>query len=273
MDLHESTTLGKTTSYPEKYDAGLLTPIPRQASRNPLGLTGTLPFNGVDIWNAFELSWLLPSGKPEVAMAEIRVDCSSENIIESKSLKLYLNSFNQTIFTRSQAVVDRMEKDLVAAAKGNVTVKLVSASELAARSPWLDSACIDGLDVECKDYSPTPELLVTEKNAPVVSETLCSHLLKSNCPVTGQPDWATVYIRYTGRKISQEGLLRYIVSLRGHQDFHENCVESMFMDLKRQCRPGELAVYARYTRRGGLDINPLRSNFPVPEDNFKLPRQ
>jgi len=255
--------LGKPVRYASHYDPTLLCPIPRQLKRDEIGLpAGTpLPFHGLDLWNAYELSWLLPSGKPQVALAEFRVPASSPNIIESKSLKLYLNSFNQTRLAARAALLARLQTDLSAAAGAAVGVELIGPERFAALDfGELDGECIDDLDVTIEHYQPAPQLLRADFSAAPVAETLCSNLLKSNCLVTGQPDWASVQIRYRGAPIDRAGLLGYLVSFREHNEFHEQCVERIYMDLLRQCRPQELSVYARYTRRGGLDINPLRSS-------------
>ncbi|WP_020409507.1 NADPH-dependent 7-cyano-7-deazaguanine reductase QueF [Hahella ganghwensis] len=278
MDLKQTTKLGQSTEYPEHYDPKLLTPIPRQANREKLGISGELPFLGEDLWNGYELSWLNPKGKPVAAIGVFRIPADSPNIIESKSFKLYLNSFNQTSYASLEEVQGVMARDLSAAVNADVSVQILpSAQWVDDPNDWEAAECLDGLDITCTTYAPDTGLLQLADDASGsserVSETLCSHLLKSNCPVTGQPDWATVYIRYEGKRIDHAGLLRYIVSMRGHQDFHEHCVESIYMAIMARCQPERLAVYARYTRRGGLDINPLRSNYSVRADNFKLARQ
>lgn len=251
--------LGHQTQYVSVYDASQLFPISRAGSRVQLGIAETLPFQGCDIWTAYELSWLNAKGKPTVAVAEFAVPCSSPNIIESKSFKLYLNSFNQTRFQNLSEVKSILERDLSVAAGASVSVVLqpLQQSNLLIDVNF-DALCIDDLDIEVDRYHPDPATLHTEGEGSV-SESLCSHLLKSNCPVTGQPDWASVFIQYKGRKINPESLLRYVISFREHQDFHEHCVERMFNDIVARCKPESLSVYARYTRRGGLDINPFRS--------------
>ncbi len=274
MDLKGSTKLGQSTEYPDHYDPAQLTPIARNHNRQKLGIGHELPFMGEDLWNAYELSWLDPKGKPQVAIGVIRIACDSPNIVESKSFKLYLNSFNQTTFASMSDVAQTMEKDLAAAVQGRVKVEVLSLSAWQDEpSDWAQAICLDDLDVECKTYTPDPALLGLSDSPEAVTETLSSHLLKSNCPVTGQPDWATLYIRYSGPRLNHKGLLQFIVSMRGHQDFHEHCVESIYTALMEKCRPEKLAVYARYTRRGGLDINPLRSNYSLKAANFKLARQ
>lgn len=254
--------LGQSVAYASQYDPSLLFPIARSHNRAALNLNdGNLPFTGVDLWNAYELSWLDAKGKPRVAMATFSVPADSPNIIESKSFKLYLNSFNQTRLVNSAALRGRLERDLSAAAGAPVGLDFFLPqrfSEL--QMGELDGIYIDKLDIEIDTYEPAPELLRT-RPGDVVEETLASRLLKSNCPVTGQPDWATVQIRYRGKPIDRESLLRYVVSFRQHAEFHEHCVERIFSDIMQACGPELLTVYARYTRRGGLDINPWRSNF------------
>ncbi|MDI1245632.1 MAG: NADPH-dependent 7-cyano-7-deazaguanine reductase QueF [Rhodoferax sp.] len=269
MNTPDHSPLGKHTFYGDQYDSALLFPMPRAPQRAELGLGATLPFLGADLWTAFELSWLNARGKPQVALAHITVPCESVNLIESKSLKLYLGSFNNTRFTDSEEVLARLRADLTEAAwrggvvQSSVGVKLVAA-ELFDREPVeeFDGLSLDRLDLDCDRYTPTPDLLSAATHEAPVSEVLTSNLLRSNCPVTGQPDWGSVRISYFGPQIDQAGLLRYIVSFRQHQGFHEHCVERMFMDIQARCQPHKLSVYARYTRRGGLDINPFRSSYP-----------
>ena len=258
----EFSPLGKSSAYETQYAPGLLFPIARQQKRDELGLTGTLPFYGADIWNAYELSWLNLRGKPQVAIAMIVAPADSPNIIESKSFKLYLNSFNQTRLASADALLALLEKDLSAGFGAPVHIKLTSPDGfMDVKMGELDGVLLDRLDVEIDTYSPSPALLTAERGHPPVEEKLMSHLLKSNCLVTGQPDWASVQIHYVGDQINQEGLLKYLIGFREHNEFHEQCVERIFMDIWRQCAPQKLAVYARYTRRGGLDINPYRANF------------
>ena len=228
--------LGRDSAYPEQYDAGLLYPIPRAANRVPLGIEeGALPFVGEDEWHAFEVSWLNSRGKPIVAVARFRLPAASPNLIESKSWKLYLNSFNQTRFYSRQEVMETLANDLAVAAGAEVSVELfdVDAPELSPQ--LLPGECLDGLDIAVSDYTPSSNHLSVGEE--IVEETLYSHLLKSNCPVTGQPDWGSVLIRYKGPKIDREGLLRYLMGFRKHQDFHEHCVEHIFTDLMAQAIP------------------------------------
>jgi len=259
-DPSHASPLGKATEYQSHYAPELLYPIPRQLKRSEIGIAdAALPFVGDDLWNAYELSWLNAKGKPVVAVGTFRVPASSPNLIESKSFKLYLNSFNQTTFASLEAVSAAMTRDLSAAAGSPVAVALESLSQRPqALIGTPDGVLLDELDIACDRYQPAPELL-TNRPGEAVEETLYSHLLKSNCLVTGQPDWAMVVIRYRGTPIDRAGLLRYIVSFRNHNEFHEQCVERIFTDIQQRCRPDALAVYARYTRRGGLDINPFRS--------------
>lgn len=267
IDPSQNSPLGKTTAYQAEYAPELLFPIPRQIKRDELGIApGPLPFVGEDLWNAYELSWLNPKGKPVVALATFRVPADSPHLIESKSFKLYLNSLNQTRFDSTETLAATLVKDLSTAAGAAISVKI---EELGSRPQvevgYPQGELLDTLDIACDSYQPMPEALATV-DGPIVEETLYSHLLKSNCLVTGQPDWAMVVIRYRGKPIDRAGLLRYIISFRGHNEFHEQCVERIYTDLQRQCAPQSLAVYARYTRRGGLDINPFRSSgeFPAP---------
>jgi len=274
-DFEQRLPLGKSSDYKDEYDARLLCPFPRQAKRDEIGVQGALPFDGFDIWNAYELSWLDPLGKPMVALAEFRFPCSSEFLVESKSLKLYLNSFNQTRFGGFPDVAGTLQRDLSAACGADVAVDLLPlASFTGTKLGGLPGICIDGLDVEVDLYDLAPQLL--EKaviSDEMVEETLHSHLLKSNCLVTRQPDWASVMIRYSGPRVDHSALLRYLISFRRHSEFHEQCVERIFVDLKRFCRPEKLTVYARYTRRGGLDINPFRSDFEATVPKLRLVRQ
>ena len=267
--------LGQSVSYVSQYDPTLLFPIARSHNRAALNLADDkLPFTGVDLWNAYELSWLDAKGKPRIAMATFSVPADSPNIIESKSFKLYLNSFNQTRLVISAALRGRLERDLSAAAGAPVGLDFFLPqrfSEL--QMGELDGIYIDKLDIEIDTYEPAPEVLRT-RPGDTVEETLASRLLKSNCPVTGQPDWASVQIRYRGAPIDRESLLRYIVSFRQHAEFHEHCVERIYTDIMHACRPELLTVYARYTRRGGLDINPWRSNFEAaPPADLRTVRQ
>ena len=272
-DLLAKLPLGKAVTYIDTYDASLLCPIARSGQRAEIGVTSPLPFHGYDVWTAFELSWLNEKGKPNVAVAEIHIPCASENLIESKSLKLYLNSFMQTSFARQQDVVTTIKRDLSEAAGANIDVKLLSLQQVVQQGlKYPQGQSLDHLDISVDSYTFDPTLLAIESSAPV-EEILTTDLFKSNCLVTGQPDWATVFIHYRGPKIEQAALLRYLISFRKHLEFHEHCVERIFTDLIQHCQSEKLTVYARFTRRGGLDINPFRSNFAGHPENIRLARQ
>ncbi len=283
MNTPDESRLGKATAYIDQYDASLLFPIPRAPKREEIGISGgmVLPFLGADMWTAFELSWLTPRGKPQVAIARVVVPCETPNIIESKSFKLYLNSFNNTRFASIDDVAARLRADISeavwrgAAASASIGISLLG-PDLFDREPVheLDGLSLDRLDIDCDRYTPAPDLLKAALDEQPVTEVLTSNLLKSNCLVTGQPDWGDVQISYSGPQIEQGGLLQYLVSFRNHNEFHEQCVERIFMDIWTRCRSTRLAVYARYTRRGGLDINPFRTSYPqgLPK-NIRTARQ
>jgi 7-cyano-7-deazaguanine reductase len=264
MNTPEQSQLGKPATYTDQYDASLLFAMPRAGKRHEIGVAGAPPFFGADMWTVYELSWLNLRGKPQVALAHITVPCESPNIVESKSFKLYLNSFNNTRFADARDVRERIRADISAATGSGIGIKTIG-PELFDREPIheMNGLNLDRLDVECMHYTPAPELLFAEFEETPVTETLTSNLLKSNCLVTGQPDWGSVQIAYSGPAINQEGLLQYLVSYRNHNEFHEQCVERIFMDLWTRCKPIKLSVYARYTRRGGLDINPFRTSHPT----------
>lgn len=281
-ELHHA-PLGKNSTYPEKYDPSLLFPIPRQTGRQHLGIQPPPAWVGEDIWRAFEVSWLNAKGKPEIAILKFIIPATSTHIIESKSFKLYLNSFNQEKIEWNE-LAQRLKIDLSKAAGAEVIIeKEMAHTPLAmqhSEQPLLYATSLDELDVECHIYEPTPSLLKVDVTRPI-KEVLISDLLKSNCPVTSQPDWGTVVISYEGYAIDHSSLLQYIVSYRHHNGFHEQCVEQIYCDIMQQCQPKALEVYARYTRRGGLDINPRRAspNFIAPGINrfytqgIRTPRQ
>lgn len=272
----QSLILGKPTPCPEHYNPALLQAVPRALSRNLLGLqvAKELPFHGADIWTLYEVSWLNNAGLPQVAIGEISLSATSTHIIESKSFKLYLNSFNQTHFHTREVVCTLLANDLSYCANGEVTVTLRALVEFTGSSVLdFDGECIDDQPIHINDYTFSNHWLERAASGPLVSETLISHLLKSNCLITHQPDWGSVQIRYRGARIDREALLRYFVSFRQHNEFHEQCVERIFCDLMHFCRPEILSVYARYTRRGGLDINPWRSNTQFSPINGRLARQ
>jgi 7-cyano-7-deazaguanine reductase len=258
-EVHDS-PLGKPAAYATQRDPTLLFALPRERGRAELGIAEPLPFLGVDIWNAYEFSWLDARGKPRVALVEFRVPATSGNIIESKSFKLYLNSYSQTRVPDSDTLREWLAEDLSNAAEGPVSVQLGTPTSKESLSlQQLEGELIDDLPIGVEHYGPPkPELLYGNPDA-VVEESLVTHLFKSNCPVTGQPDWASVQIHYHGPRLGRDGLLRYLVSFREHADFHEQCVERMFRDILAACAPDRLSVYARYTRRGGIDINPFRT--------------
>jgi 7-cyano-7-deazaguanine reductase len=268
-------TLGQSTEYKDQYDPSLLQPVPRSLNRDDLALGDNLPFTGYDIWTLYELSWLNSKGLPQVAIGEVRLPASSPNLIESKSFKLYLNSFNQTRFANWQDIADTLQKDLTACAGADVDVTVQPLEDFD-NQPIVNftGECIDNQDIEIADYEFNPDYLEGAAEGDIVSEELNSHLLKSNCLITSQPDWGSVRISYKGKKINREKLLRYLISFRNHNEFHEQCVERIFTDLMKYCQPELLTVYARYTRRGGLDINPYRTNQgKTPSNNFRLARQ
>ena len=268
--------LGQKTAYDSIYDPSKLYPLSRQPKRHEIGVTDTLPFYGFDIWNHYEVSWLNEKGKPITALAEIIYDCDSKNIIESKSMKLYFNSFNNTKFKDIESLKSIIVQDLNPRVDGSrLIVNILPLSSLQEnRICRLNGMCLDDLDIECHHYHVEPSLLTTEPE--MVEETLYSDLLKSNCLVTKQPDWCSVQISYQGNKINHEGLLRYIVSFRNDNEFHEQCIEKIFMHIMQRCKPRELTIYGRSTRRGGLDINSYRSTQIIePEaiSNMRLYRQ
>lgn len=268
--------LGQQTQYKDSYDASLLFPIARKLNRDDLGIDeAQLPFKGEDIWTGYELSWLNQKGKPVVAVAEFVFPATSSHIIESKSFKLYLNSFNQTRFDSIDEVKKILTRDLSQAAHTDVVVNIFDADDFSCLLPTaFPGECLDNLDIEISTYDLDTSLLALDPNPQVIEETLYSHLLKSNCLITSQPDWASVVIRYKGPKICRESLLKYLISFRSHNEFHEQCVERLFCDIQTKLGINELEVYARYTRRGGLDINPYRStDFDKTQFTVKSNRQ
>lgn len=271
----KSLTLGKQTAYQDHYDPTLLQAVPRAMNRDPMGLKAdSLPFNGADIWTLYELSWLNNRGLPQVAIGEVMLDACSVNLIESKSFKLYLNSFNQTKFSSPEEVRITLERDLRACAIGDVSVSFSRLHEIEGQLlGHLSGQCIDDQEIVINDYQFNAGYLHKAVGQQIVEEQLVSHLLKSNCLITNQPDWGSVQISYRGPQIEREALLRYLVSFRHHNEFHEQCVERIFTDILRYCQPNTLSVYARYTRRGGLDINPWRSNANFNPSRSRLVRQ
>jgi len=269
----ENSPLGQATTYIETYSPELLFPLPRALGREKLSIEQNLPFNGYDLWNGYELSWLNLKGKPQIATIELLFPCTSEKLIESKSLKLYLNSFNQSNFSSALEVKNLIEKDLSTAVKASVQVTLVLPTENRQMTiQELHGKCLDDLDVAIESYEVDKTLLSVKQDV-VDDEEIYTNLLKSNCLATGQPDWGSLYIKYSGNKICHENLLKYVISYRKHAGFHEHCVEQIFIDILDLCSPKKLTVYARYTRRGGLDINPFRSNAENLVCNPRLYRQ
>ncbi len=252
------TPLGRNTPYPEQYSPQLLCPVARNTGRAANAINAD-SFFGVDLWTAYELSWLDDRGKPQVRVAAIGIPCHSPNLVESKSLKLYLNSLNNSRFASEGELVECIRTDLSACVEADVQISVEELDAIAQKTQPLQGTCLDNLDVTADCYSPEPGYLKTSAAEPV-TEVLYSHLLKTNCPVTGQPDWATLWLKYLGRPIERSGLLKYLISFRNHRDFHELCVERIFTDIMQRCETESLQVYARYTRRGGLDINPFRSS-------------
>lgn len=256
----DQSELGKKSEYSRSYDPERLFPVARQLKRNDIGVEeGKLPFYGFDIWNHYEVSWLNEKGKPIVAIAEIIYGCDTPNIIESKSMKLYFNSFNNTQFKDAETLKNIIEKDLSQRIGGKALVKIIPLNEVQDEKIYahLKGTNLDELDIDCSVYDLDISFLKIEETE--IEETLCTDLLRSNCLITGQPDWGSVQITYKGKKINHEGLLRYIVSFRNHIEFAEHCAERIFTDILRHCKPTELSVTMRSTRRGGLDINPYRS--------------
>ncbi|MFT7300621.1 MAG: 7-cyano-7-deazaguanine reductase [Porticoccus sp.] len=268
--------LGIETAYPTSYCPDVLCSIPREQGRAILGIDGVPSFSGFDLWTAYELSWLDTKGKPVVAVADISMTCDTQNLVESKSLKLYLNSLNQERYGSASKVAALLERDISECVNGTVLVDIYTPDGY--RNLGLATfpgVCLDDMDIDfvVDTYQPDPSLLSLNNGGQVVTKSFYSHLLKTNCPVTGQPDWASILIRYTGWPIDPEGLLKYIISYRNHQGFHEQCVEQIFTEINELCQPNELEVYARYTRRGGLDINPYRSSIKRSPPKLRLFRQ
>jgi 7-cyano-7-deazaguanine reductase len=257
--------LGKEARYNDQYDNSLLVGIPRGLAREEIKISASnLPFNGIDLWNCYEVSWLTPSGKPCVRIVKFAVPIESEFLVESKSVKLYFNSLNGTKFTNENEVLKTIQKDLSQITQSDVLV-FIQTLESYAKEPIVpfEGINIDELDVEISDYSVNTNLLEVSQGEEIIKETLCSNLLKSNCLVTNQPDWASIQIKYVGKKINHASLLKYLISFRNHNEFHEQCVEHIFSDIIEKCTPSELTVYAKYTRRGGVDINPFRTTLSL----------
>ena len=265
--------LGQASSYPDYYAPQLLFAIARADSRRALGIAADLPFHGVDVWNAWELTWLGEGDVPAVATVVIEVPADSPNIVESKSLKLYLNSFSMSRFATAEQVADTLESDLSTSVGCPVAVLVQPVANTEARVvSRLAGTCLDSLTVNCSDWQVNAGLLAADSDTRV-TEDLHTHLLRSLCPVTAQPDIGSLQISYRGPRIDHASLLRYVVSYRRHSEFHEACVERMFVDILAQCEPDALSLHARYQRRGGVDINPFRSNTDEAPMNLRLWRQ
>lgn len=272
MLLFES-PLGKTTTYSQHYDPSLLYPIPRTLAREAIGLKDPLPFQGADLWTAYELSWLSKKGQPLLAIADILVPLTTPQIAESKSVKLYLNSYSQTAFASPQEVQEKIEKDLSSCSGGPVKVRLILQEDFPKEQieSW-NGICLDHLDIDYHDYQRSPKILENSAHShgSHVQETLYTYLFKSHCLVTGQPDWAGIKISYEGPRIDPKAVSRYLVSYRLHSGIAEQCVEQIFMDIWQACTPKNLTVYGRFTRRGGIDINPFRTNYQDIPKNLRL---
>lgn len=266
--------LGKDSEYPTTYTPSLLYSIERRENREAIGISEVLPFGGEDVWTAFELSWLNDKGRPEVAAVRIKIPCTSACIVESKSVKLYLNSYAQTRFTSLTDVLGTLNSDFAIAFRAPVMVELFEVNHLGEAIDHFPGVCLDDLDVRITDYERDPTLLrLEEGDQRVLKETFYSNLFRSVCPVTGQPDWASIQVQYLGRPIVRDTLLKYLVSYRCHRAFHETIVEQIYVDLQERCRPEQLTVFGRFLRRGGIDISPFRSNVEEIAPAMRLARQ
>jgi len=268
--------LGRASQYVSTYTPSVLRSIDRADARIPMGIADPLPFRGEDAWNCYEFSWLDARGKPDVAMLRLQVPCTSSHMVESKSLKLYLNSFAQTRFKTRAEVLKTLDADLALAFRSPVIVAMLDVEHGAERHHThvqMPGHCVDHFDIACDVYERSAELLTCEDSATIVRETLHSHVFRSVCPVTGQPDWASVLVQYVGRPIEAESLLRYLVSYRTHAAFHESTIEQIFVDVLDRCDPEQLTVHGRFLRRGGIDINPFRSTHEYIAPELRLPRQ
>lgn len=257
----EKSPLSERSRYPSCYNSGILYPISRLDNRSQLiSDPTTLPFQGYDLWHAYELSWLQPNGLPAAMIARFIIPANSPNLIESKSFKLYLNSLNNSTFENIKEVKSILEKDISTVLEAPAHVEFISPNQSTLQGT-IQGTCLDQIDTLCQHYQPNPKLLTTQQ--PNISETVYTHLFRSNCPVTFQPDWATIIVHYQGQTIDHASLLSYLVSYRNHAQFHEHCVEMIFSDIMNHCQPQKLCIEAKFTRRGGLDINPIRANYPI----------
>ena len=264
--------LGRQTPVVESYSPDLLYPISRTVGREQIAPVGTLPFTGTDLWHAYEMSWLDTAGKPVTFVGRFAIPASSPNMVESKSFKLYLNSLNNTRFESTVQVRDMIKHDVAEVVGSDVELQLLAVDDASLAGAELEGFCLDDLDAGLPAAEPAAEMLEVH-GAAHAEEKLYTHLLRSLCPVTGQPDWASVWIHYSGPLLVRESLLRYIIAYRSHQEFHEQCVERMFCHITQRLAPDFLHIQAFYTRRGGLDINPFRSTDPTARPLPRLNRQ
>ncbi|MEE8245614.1 MAG: NADPH-dependent 7-cyano-7-deazaguanine reductase QueF [Pseudomonadales bacterium] len=273
MALPSDLPLGKEVGYTSTYTPSLLRGIPRSELRSSMGVKDPLPFRGEDVWNGYEMSWLDSQGKPQVSGLRLHVPCTSAAVIESKSMKLYLNSLSETKFGQRADVLRTLDSDLALAFRSPILVELVDLKHLGSATDDMPGVCLDHLDIFVTEYERNPKLLNTGDLEHVVKETYHTNLFRSLCPVTGQPDWASVMVQYLGPPIDRADLLKYLLSYRSHQAFHEAAIEQIFLDIKARCRPEQLSVFGRFLRRGGLDINPFRSNVEDAAPLIRLSRQ
>jgi len=270
---HPDLPLGKDSDYPTTYMPSLLRSLDRTQLRATLGMAGRLPFQGEDTWNCYEFSWLNAKGRPDVGLVKVRVPCNSGAIVESKSLKLYLNSFSQTVFATRAELLTTLNSDLSLAFRAPVMIDLLDVEQTPEPVVQMPGRSLDDLDVDVEVYHWCPDMLEVDAGAVTVRQTHHTHLFRSVCPVTGQPDWASVMVQYVGNRIPPESLLRYLVSFRNHAAFHETTIEQIFLDLTQRCAPQHLTVYGRFLRRGGIDINPYRSTDGSTSMSVRLVRQ
>lgn len=264
--------LGKQSDYVETYTPSLLHGISRESTRGAALIDGAL-FQGEDLWTGYEFSWLNGRGMPQVAGLRLRVPAQSPMLVESKSMKLYTMSFSQTRFDSRTEVLKTLDQDLSTAFRAPVMVELLDLGQLEGMTHTLPGRSLDDMDVRINNYERAPDLLVPAESDVQVRETLHTHLFRSVCPVTNQPDWASLVIEYSGRPMNAEGLIRYLVSYRRHPGFHETTIEQIFCDLMAVYHPQALTVYGRFQRRGGLDINPFRSTHETAAPVYRLARQ
>lgn len=265
--IQDRLPLGQVSAQPDRYDPSVLVPVPRSLARSAEGVDA-LSFTGHDVWNAWEISWLNPGGCPEMRIGQLVVPAQSPNLVESKSLKLYLNSFANERLSET-AVQSRIEADLSACIGVRVGWTLFSIHDPRYQTQSVSGICLDTIAIDLEIDRPDPAVLQV-MDSPSNNTTLWTDLFRSNCPVTGQPDWATVVVQYSANvTVIPATVLAYLVSYRLHTGFHEACIERIFCDLRQLLNPDELIVWAGFLRRGGLDINPVRS---LVTTNFLPPR-